>query len=75
MYVYGWVGGWERGGDVPAVVALVGKEESNRFLDGWGGAGVFSCGDQALWGGFGWVGGWVGWMEEDEAVGMRCCGL
>ena len=22
----------------------------------------------------GWVGGWVGWVEENEAVGMRCCG-
>ena len=24
---------------------------------------------------FGWVGGWVGWVEEEQAVGMRCCGL
>ena len=23
----------------------------------------------------GWVGGWVKWVEENEAVGMRCCGL
>ena len=22
-----------------------------------------------------WVGGWVGWMEENEAVRMSCCGL
>ena len=22
-----------------------------------------------------WVGGWVGWVEENEAVGIRCCGL
>ena len=25
-----------------------------------------------FWGG--WVGGWVDWMEEEEAVGMSYCG-
>ena len=21
------------------------------------------------------MGGWVGWIEQEQAVGMRCCGL
>ena len=71
----GWVGG-TREGVVPVVVdsrddqaertdqALVNVERAvlvERTVQ------VFPC----FWV---WVGGWVGWVQEEEAVGMRCWG-
>ena len=30
-------------------------------------------GDRCVHGCFGWVGRWVGWIEENETVRIRCC--
>ena len=89
-YTGGWVGGWvdgtyRSGVEVAHFLHLVPhsfRGEGGKLEEGALGALPAQARDppsaelvdtSAVLGG--WVGGWVGWVEEEQVVGMRCCGL
>ena len=71
------MGGWAWVGDVTSIEGIHGhiKRDETISFSGGGRLAFWS-----LWGTVvgegGWVGGWlIEKVEEEQAVGMRCCGL
>ena len=79
----GWVGGWvgltfhgEEGGFALGAHADAREVGETELF----GEGLLEVGRHGLVGAdleevVGWVGGWVGWVEGNEAVKMSCCRL